>query len=115
LSADRYMAPEICKHALRPIQNFNKTYTEQADVYSFGVIMWELINNQDAWADLTPLGIQGNVSDHKRRNAILVAVTEGQQPHPPPDAQGTDLQRIVEWCLSPVPEMRPTFAWLAVR
>ncbi|KAG0588603.1 hypothetical protein KC19_2G255600 [Ceratodon purpureus] len=42
----RWMAPEVIEH---------KPYDYKADVFSFGIVLWELLTGQVPYADLTPL------------------------------------------------------------
>ena len=40
------MAPEVIEH---------KPYDERADVFSFGVVLWELLTCKIPYSDMTPL------------------------------------------------------------
>lgn len=42
----RWMAPEIIEH---------KPYDRKADIFSFGIVLWELLTGKVPYADLTPL------------------------------------------------------------
>lgn len=42
----RWMAPEVIEH---------KPYGEKADVFSFGILMWELLTGRVPYEDMTPL------------------------------------------------------------
>lgn len=42
----RWMAPEIIEH---------KPYGKKADMFSFGVVLWELLTGKVPYADMTPL------------------------------------------------------------
>lgn len=42
----RWMAPEIIEH---------KPYDKKADVFSFGIVLWELLTGKVPYADMTPL------------------------------------------------------------
>jgi len=42
----RWMAPEIIEH---------KPYDKKADIFSFGVVLWELLTGKIPYADMTPL------------------------------------------------------------
>jgi serine/threonine protein kinase len=78
----------------------NKIVTEKADVYSFGVIIYEL---------LTKLVPYTGISNH----AIIHLVTVGKRPTdvmPAPDAPHlTKLKPIMEACWQEDPDARPTF------
>lgn len=41
-----WMAPEVL---------MNKEYNEKADVYSFGIVLWEILSGQDPWAEIESL------------------------------------------------------------
>ena len=40
------MAPEVIEH---------KPYGEKADVFSFGIVLWELLTGRVPYSDMTPL------------------------------------------------------------
>jgi len=82
-----WMAPE----ALRGEQINTK-----ADVYSFGVILWELMTNQAPWADLQPLQIPG-------------AVGYGGKKLPIPSDIPANVQQLLQLCLDGVAANRPSF------
>lgn len=46
----RWMAPEVIRH---------EPYSTKADVYSFGIVLWEMITKDQPFRGLTP--IQGNL------------------------------------------------------
>jgi serine/threonine protein kinase len=45
----RWMAPEVIEH---------KPYGEKADVFSFGILLWELLTGRVPYEDMTPLQVQ---------------------------------------------------------
>lgn len=59
----RWMAPEVIEH---------KPYNQKADVFSFGIIIWELLTRKLPYEDLSPLQAaiavvhKGIISYHKR-------------------------------------------------
>eukprot|EP00271_Cylindrocystis_brebissonii_P000612 TRINITY_DN1072_c0_g1_i1.p1 TRINITY_DN1072_c0_g1~~TRINITY_DN1072_c0_g1_i1.p1 ORF type:complete len:618 (-),score=150.57 TRINITY_DN1072_c0_g1_i1:368-2221(-) len=57
----RWMAPEVIEH--RP-------YNHKADVFSFGIVLWELLTGKLPYADLTPLQAAVNVVQKNLRPAI---------------------------------------------
>lgn len=44
-----WMAPEVLR---------NEPSNEKCDVYSFGVIMYELVTGQEPWIDLNPMQVR---------------------------------------------------------
>ena len=53
------MAPEIFDH---------KTYTVKADVYSFAIVLWEIITRETPYAHLnTPMAIMRYVAMERKR------------------------------------------------
>lgn len=82
-----YMAPEI---------QLNQEYDTSVDVYSYGVLMWELLfqllpfNNMD-----------------KEEIYQFVVIERRSLPFPKRDKSG--LRKIIEQCLSQNPDDRPTF------
>ena len=44
----RWMAPEVIEH---------KPYGEKADVFSFGILLWELLTGRVPYEDMTPLQV----------------------------------------------------------
>ncbi|GIL87290.1 hypothetical protein Vretimale_1762 [Volvox reticuliferus] len=83
-----WMAPEVlrCDH-----------YAEAADVYSYGVILWELLTGQPPWADLNAMQVVGVVGYAKRSLPD------------PPEGDAVLLQ-LCKTCRAYEPMQRPTFA-----
>ncbi|KAI3515772.1 hypothetical protein L1887_14676 [Cichorium endivia] len=83
-----WMAPEVLR---------NEPSDEKCDVYSFGVILWELFTLQQPWGGMNPMQVVGAVGFQHRRLEI---------PH---DVDPT-IASIIERCWQTDPKLRPTFA-----
>ncbi|KAL0047223.1 hypothetical protein WJX82_010034 [Trebouxia sp. C0006] len=92
----RWLAPEVVT---------DQAYSTAADVYSFGLILWELLTWQLPWADLGPF-------------QIMVAIAEKQ--HRPPIPRESDLPGgsfpslpayldLMQACWHAEPQERPAF------
>lgn len=84
----RWMAPEVIEH---------KPYDHKADVFSFGIVLWELFTGELPYAHLTPL------------QAAVGVVQKGLRPtipkHTPPR-----LAQLLERCWQQDPTLRPNFS-----
>jgi serine/threonine protein kinase/predicted hydrocarbon binding protein len=81
-----WTAPEIFQ---------KKFYSEKADVYSFGIILWELLTRQ------TPY-------EHVEAFSIPLLVSKGERPEIPKDAPN-DWRKLIKACWHQKPSSRPTF------
>lgn len=86
----RWMAPEIIEH---------KAYDQKADVYSFGIVLWELLTGRVPYADRTPL------------QAAVGVVQNGLRPDIPPSTPA-GLADIMRLCWQREPSVRPSFETL---
>lgn len=83
-----WMAPEVLR---------NEPSDEKCDVYSFGVILWELSTLQQPWGGMNPMQVVGAVGFQHRRLDI-------------PDNVDPVVADIIKKCWQTDPKLRPTFA-----
>ncbi|PWA74275.1 serine-threonine/tyrosine-protein kinase catalytic domain-containing protein [Artemisia annua] len=83
-----WMAPEVLR---------NEPSDEKCDVYSFGVILWELCTLQQPWGGMNPMQVVGAVGFQHRRLDI-------------PDDVDPAIGDIIRRCWQTDPRLRPTFA-----
>ncbi|XP_076888679.1 serine/threonine-protein kinase STY13-like [Bidens hawaiensis] len=84
----RWMAPEMIQH--RP-------YTQKVDVYSFGIVLWELITGMLPFQNMTAV------------QAAFAVVNKGVRPNIPYDCLPV-LSEIMVRCWDSNPDVRPPFA-----
>ena len=95
IGTPHWMAPEILR---------GESYTEAADVYSFGVILWEVLTGQIPYKERSFAQITGSVGYHKETLTF---------PHP--DGEGRSsiyhkLKKVVNNCLRFDQAERPTYS-----
>uniref|UniRef100_A0A1D1YA75 non-specific serine/threonine protein kinase n=1 Tax=Anthurium amnicola TaxID=1678845 RepID=A0A1D1YA75_9ARAE len=83
----RWMAPEMIQH--RP-------YNQKVDVYSFGIVLWELITGMLPFQNMTAV------------QAAFAVVNKGVRPIIPPDCLPV-LGEIMSRCWDANPDVRPPF------
>ncbi|XP_019197598.1 PREDICTED: serine/threonine-protein kinase EDR1 [Ipomoea nil] len=87
-----WMAPEVLR---------NEPSNEKCDVYSFGVILWELATLRLPWSGMNPMQVVGAVGFQNRRLEI-------------PKEVDPLVARIIWECWQMEPNLRPSFAQLTV-
>lgn len=87
----RFMAPEVIRH---------ESYSSNADVYSFGICLWQLITREVPFATMTPI-------------QAAYAVAEGRRPPIPPSTPRR-LQEIITACWDQDSHRRPSFTYIAM-
>ena len=91
IGTSHWMAPEILA---------NKNYSLPADVYSYGIVLWEVATRLTPYKDLNPAVIPYRVLElGERPNINLVPPTCPQ-----------DLKQLIADCWQTDPESRPTFS-----
>ncbi|XP_048137435.1 serine/threonine-protein kinase EDR1 [Rhodamnia argentea] len=86
-----WMAPEVLR---------NEPSNEKCDVYSFGVILWELATLRLPWTGMNPMQVVGAVGFQNRRLEI-------------PKEVDPVVGKIIWECWLTEPNLRPSFAELA--
>ncbi|OAY76611.1 Serine/threonine-protein kinase HT1 [Ananas comosus] len=88
----RWMAPEMIKH---------KPYGHKVDVYSFGLLLWEMVTGKIPYEDMTPV------------QAAFAVVDKNLRPEIPSNCPAP-VRALIEQCWSSHPEKRPDF-WQIVK
>ncbi|KAI8032530.1 Serine/threonine-protein kinase STY13 [Camellia lanceoleosa] len=89
----RWMAPEL--FSVEPIKlGVKKHYNHKVDIYSFSMVLWELLTNS------TPF---------KGRNNVMVAYASSINLRPSMDNIPKDIAPLLESCWAEDPEERPEF------
>ncbi|ETO29353.1 hypothetical protein RFI_07766, partial [Reticulomyxa filosa] len=103
---------------MEPSKLAHACYTQSIDVYSFGVIMWEVGNMQEAYQDMSVGEIaQMILSGNRLRSASQETRNENVNHgfYHVPDHVFTEYNAILNDCWTHVPTQRPTFAAIAQR
>ncbi|KAJ1405448.1 Serine-threonine/tyrosine-protein kinase, catalytic domain [Sesbania bispinosa] len=88
----RWMAPEMIKR---------KSYGRKVDVYSFGLILWEMVAGTIPYEDMTPI------------QAAFAVVNKNSRPVIPSNCPPA-MRALIEQCWSLHPDKRPEF-WQVVK
>ncbi|PRQ24791.1 putative dual-specificity kinase TKL-Pl-4 family [Rosa chinensis] len=87
----RWMAPEVINH---------QPYDQKADVFSFAIVLWELVTAKVPYDTMTPL-------------QAALGVRQGLRPELPTNAH-PKLLELMQRCWDAVPSNRPAFSDIAV-
>mmetsp|Transcript_9275 Transcript_9275/g.12770 ORF Transcript_9275/g.12770 Transcript_9275/m.12770 type:complete len:732 (+) Transcript_9275:110-2305(+) len=82
-----WSAPEILR---------NEKYTEKADVYSFGIVLWECISREDPYAGMAPFQV------------VIAVGTKGLRPTVPPHCPA-NWSNLMQECWQENASKRPSF------
>ncbi|TVU22760.1 hypothetical protein EJB05_32478 [Eragrostis curvula] len=88
----RWMAPEMIKQ---------KAYNRKVDVYSFGLLLWEMVSGRIPYENLTPYQVAYAVANRNMKPTI------------PPECPSA-LRPLIEQCCALQPDKRPDF-WQIVK
>ncbi|KAK4416529.1 Serine/threonine-protein kinase STY8 [Sesamum alatum] len=94
----RWMAPELFSVEALHL-GIKKHYDHKVDVYSFSMVLWELLTNR------TPF---------KGRNNVMVAYAAATNRRPSTDDIPAPLARLLQSCWAENPESRPEFQQITV-
>ncbi|XP_058095409.1 serine/threonine/tyrosine-protein kinase HT1-like [Magnolia sinica] len=83
----RWMAPEMIKH---------KPYGRKVDVYSFGLVLWEMVTGTIPYEEMTPIQAAFAVVNKNSRPAISAECPAA-------------LRALIKQCWALLPEKRPEF------
>ncbi|KAI7744385.1 hypothetical protein M8C21_013838 [Ambrosia artemisiifolia] len=89
----QWMAPEVLR---------NEPSNEKSDVFSFGIIVWELVTQSVPWGDMNPLQVVGVVGFMDRRLDL-------------PEDLDPSLSSIIQDCWQSNPALRPSFENIMTR
>jgi len=83
-----WLAPEILT---------KQKYTEMVDVYSFGVILWEIATRKEFFGDVSFMSV------------LEDKIISGERPPLPEDVPDPAVNTLIENCWATLPTKRPTF------
>ncbi|OEL38809.1 Serine/threonine-protein kinase CTR1 [Dichanthelium oligosanthes] len=90
-----WMAPEM-------LEMSSNMVSTKVDVYSFGIIMWEILTGQEPYAGMHHGGVIGGILSNTLRPPV-------------PASCDPQWRELMEQCWSNEPEIRPTFTEVASR
>uniref|UniRef100_A0A2P2JCN1 Uncharacterized protein LOC8262865 n=1 Tax=Rhizophora mucronata TaxID=61149 RepID=A0A2P2JCN1_RHIMU len=88
-----WMAPEL-------LNGSSSLVSEKVDVFSFGIVLWELLTGEEPYADLHYGAIIGGIVSNTLRPQV-------------PESCDADWKSLMERCWSPEPSERPSFTEIA--
>jgi len=90
VGTSQWMAPEILRSS--------PFYDEKVDVYSFGVMLWEMITNQEPYANMS------------QDQIVMGVIEQGMRPPTNNLACPVKLVELLHKCWAEQPSQRPTFS-----
>jgi serine/threonine protein kinase len=90
-----WMAPELLTMSGTKV-------SEKIDVYSFGIVMWEILTGEDPYDGMHYGGVIGGILSNTLRPLV-------------PTSCNLEWRKLMEQCWSTEPERRPSFAEVATR
>lgn len=90
-----WMAPEL-------LNGSSSLVSEKVDVFSFGIVLWELLTGEEPYADLHYGVIIGGIVSNTLRPQV-------------PDSCDPEWRSLMEQCWATEPSERPSFTQVAVR
>lgn len=88
VGTSHWMAPEILLSS--------PNYDEKIDIYSYGIVLWELLTSEKPYANENPATLPLKVIEHNLRPTI-------------PEGTPIKMKTLIERCWSLSPEQRPSF------
>jgi len=89
----KYMAPEVLK---------GERYNEKADIYSYGIVLWELITHKEPYGDMHPM------------TAAMKIAYQGLRPKIPTNCD-PGYRDLIKDCWATNPAARPSFEEICKR
>ena len=84
---------------MAPEALLDSKYTKESDVYSYGMVLWEIVSGQQPFQELqAPIKIMGRI-------------IEGDRPAMPPNTHA-DYATLVKKCWDWQPQVRPSFEYV---
>lgn len=90
-----WMAPEL-------LNGGSNKVSEKVDVFSFGIVMWEILTGEEPYANM-------------HYGAIIGGIVNNTLRPPVPASCDPEWRRLMEQCWAPDPQQRPSFTQIASR
>ncbi|RWR85705.1 PB1 domain-containing protein/Pkinase_Tyr domain-containing protein [Cinnamomum micranthum f. kanehirae] len=90
-----WMAPEL-------LNGSSNKVSEKVDVFSFGIVMWEILTGEEPYANM-------------HYGAIIGGIVSNTLRPPVPSSCDPEWRRLMEQCWAPDPTARPSFTEIASR